>query len=245
MSTDSNFPRLARPPVAASIATAGNNDDPLGPPAPPEVLRRRYDKLDGQRVSKKRDQQRLNSLLTELSDYLAMAPQVEAALEVLSNALFGSLANIIERQLSLALQEVLQQPITLKVERDFKRGAATMRFHILRDGQEEDIMRGQGGSVANILSVGLRIFALAQLDPKTHRRFLILDEQDCWLAPDLVPRLVKIIHEAAKALNFQVILISHHAVPCFAPYADKILRLIPTAKGVEIEDATPKSSHPD
>jgi DNA repair exonuclease SbcCD ATPase subunit len=245
MSTDSNFPRLARPPLGVSIAAAAGNDDPLGPPAPPEVLRRRYDQLNGQRIRLRSDQQRVTSLLAALTEYLAVAPQVEAALEVLGQELFGRLAGVIERHLTLALQEVLQQPITLKVERDFKRGAATMRFHIQRDGQEEDIMRGQGGSVANILSVGLRIFALAQLDSKTHRRFLILDEQDCWLAPDLVPRLVKIIHEAAKALNFQVILISHHAVPCFAPYADKILRLVPTAQGVEIEDATPKSSHPD
>src|SRR6266550_3839648 len=154
MSTDSDFPRLARPPVAVSIATAGNDDDPLGPPAPPEVLRRRYDQLNGQRIRLRSDQQRVTALIAQLSEYLAVAPQVEAALEVLSNALFGRLADIIERQLTLALQEVLQQPITLKVERDFKRGAATMRFHILRDGQEEDIMRGQGGSVANILSVG-------------------------------------------------------------------------------------------
>src|SRR5258706_8236339 len=173
MPHDNAYPRLARPPLELSIGPV-HDDDPLGPPAPPEVLRRRFDKLDGQRIRLQRDQQRITDLLSELSDYLAIAPQVEAALEVLSNALFGALADLIERHLTLALQEVLQQPITLKVERDFKRGAATMRFHIQRDGQEEDIMRGQGGSVANILSVGLRVFALAQLDPKMHRRFLIL-----------------------------------------------------------------------
>src|SRR5436305_10618656 len=108
MSVDSNFPRLARPPVAVSIPTAGNDDDPLGPPAPPEVLRRRYDQLNGQRIRLRSDQQRIAGLTAQLSQYLAVAPQVESALEVLSNALFGSLANIIERQLTLALQEVLQ-----------------------------------------------------------------------------------------------------------------------------------------
>src|SRR5882724_3836749 len=142
MPSDSNFPRLARLPL--DVSPARGNDDPLGPPGPPEVLRRRFDKLDGQRIRLQRDQQRIAGLLAELADYLAIAPQVEAALEVLSNALFGTLADLIERHLTLALQEVLQQPITLKVERDFKRGAATMRFHIQRDGQEEDIMRGQG-----------------------------------------------------------------------------------------------------
>jgi len=236
------FPRLARPTITPPSAPS---DDPLGPPASPQILRRRYHNLDGQRISKRNQQQNITRQLGHLANYLALAPEVEAALETLSQELFGKLANVIERHLTLALQEVLQQAITLKVERDFKRGAATMRFHILRDGQEEDIMRGQGGSVANILSVGLRIFALTQLDTRTHRRLLVLDEQDCWLAPDLVPRLVKIIHEAAKALGFQVILISHHHTACFTPYADKILRLTPTVQGIQVEDATPRTHHPD
>jgi hypothetical protein len=237
-----SYPRLARPQVApVDLATA----DPLGPPASPEVLRRRFDKLDGQRISKRKQQQNLTHQLGDLANYLAVAPDVEAALETLSQELFGKLATVIERHLTLALQEVLQQAITLKVERDFKRGAATMRFHILRDGQEEDIMRGQGGSVANVLSVGLRIFALTQLDTKIHRRLLVLDEQDCWLAPDLVPRLVKIIHEAGKALGFQVILISHHATPSFTPYAPQILPLTPTPAGIQVEDAPPRTHHPD
>ena len=34
-----------------------------------------------------------------------------------------------------------------------------------QDGQAEDILTGQGGSVCNILSVGLRLIALSQLDP--------------------------------------------------------------------------------
>ncbi len=55
-----------------------------------------------------------------------------------------------------------------------------------------------------------------------HRRFLVLDEQDCWLRPDLVPRLVKIVHEAGRALGFQVLMISHHDPALFQRYADKI-----------------------
>jgi hypothetical protein len=69
------------------------------------------------------------------------------------------------------------------------------------NGRPEDIMKGQGGSVVNVLSVGLRMFALTTLDSASHRRFLVLDEQDCWLRPDLVPRLVRIVHEAGKALG--------------------------------------------
>src|SRR5690606_41403701 len=89
-----------------------------------------------------------------------------------------------------------------------------------------------GGSVANVLSVGLRLFALTTLDEKNHRRFLVLDEQDCWIRPDIVPRFVKIIHQAAKALNFQVLMISHHDAAVFEEYADRIIRLDPVKDGI-------------
>jgi len=79
--------------------------------------------------------------------------------------------------------------------------------------------------VANIVSVCLRIFALTTLDATTHRRFLILDEQDCWLRADLVPKLVKIIYDAGKALGFQILMISHLERHLFEQYADKIIEL--------------------
>jgi hypothetical protein len=118
----------------------------------------------------------------------------------------------LSQRVTIALQEILEQPIKLRADAEFKRGSATVEFWIDHEGYREDVYRGQGGSVANIniLSVGLRLFALTTLDPAQHRRFLVLDEQDCWLRPDLVPKLVKIVQEAGRAFGFQVIMISHH-----------------------------------
>jgi hypothetical protein len=140
---------------------------------------------------------------------------------------------------------VLEQPIVLKVSRDYKRGVATIGFHVERNGRPEDIMKGQGGSVVNILSAGLRMFALTTLDPLIHRRFLVLDEQDCWLRPDLVPRLVKIVHDAGRARGFQVLLISHHDVSAFEQYADKNYQFIPTVDGVQVKDRAASPLSPD
>lgn len=80
------------------------------------------------------------------------------------------------------------------------------------------------------------MYALRTLDSAVHRRFLMLDEPDCWLHPDLVPRLVKIIHHAGRALGFQVVLISHHDVTKFEQYADKIYEFIPTVDGVQVQE---------
>jgi DNA repair exonuclease SbcCD ATPase subunit len=167
---------------------------------------------------------------------LELAEPVSAALEALSQELFHKLLRIVEQQMTEALQEVLEQPIVLRAKSDFERNTTSVEFSIERDGQTEDVYKGQGGSVANILSVGLRMLAITTLDQKVHRRFLVLDEQDCWLQPQLVPRLVNIVKQAGVALGFQVIMISHHDVAMFEQYADRIYQFQPQPDGsVQVE----------
>jgi DNA repair exonuclease SbcCD ATPase subunit len=195
-------------------------------------LRQRLDRLVGRRQERQLDAERLQIRLVELAGYLGIADKVTDALELLSQRLFKELLGVVEQKTTIALQEILEQPIRLRADADFKRGAATVDFWIDHEGYREDVYRGQGGSVANILSVSLRLFALTTLSPAQHRPFLVLDEQDCWLRPDLVPRLVKIVQEAGRALGFQVIMISHHDLSVFEQFADKIYRFVPLLGGV-------------
>jgi DNA repair exonuclease SbcCD ATPase subunit len=214
-------------------------------PAPAE-LRKRVDRLLHKRDDRVTQSRRLAEQFHELNQYLATAEKVTGALEQLSQQLFQQLLGIVEEKLTIALQEILDQPLKFCAHADFKRGAATVEFSICRNGHTEDVLKGQGGSVANILSVGLRMFALATLDPNQHRRFLVLDEQDCWLRPDLVPKLVKIVHEASQALGFQVLMISHHEVGVFEQYADRIYRFTPRGEGsVEVRQVSTSPTEAD
>lgn len=199
--------------------------------SPPSTLRRRLDKLVVRRDMLTGQHQKTEAELSTLRDYLDVSGRVSTALERLSKQLFEELLTTIQQKLTIALQEVLDQPITLRAQAEWKYQTASVDFWVERNGQREDIMKGQGGSVANILSIGLRMFALVTLDDREHRRFLVLDEQDCWLRPDLVPRLVKIVHDAGKALGFQVLMVSHHDVKSFEEYADKIYQLEPCSDG--------------
>lgn len=199
-------------------------------------LRSRIDRLTGERKQLVRRQQDKAGEVQRLEEFLARSDKVEAALKALSDQMFGQVVETLESTLTMALQEVLEQPLLLKVDRSYKRGVVTLDFHIEREGQAEDILRGQGGSVANVLSVGLRLLALTRLDSRVHRRFLVLDEQDCWLRPDLVPRFVRIVHDAAEALGFQVLMISHHDVAAFRQFADRIYQLTPSPQGVRVAE---------
>lgn len=204
----------------------------------PGPLRKRMDTL---RWRQKTLQQRLlknRETLQDLDAFLEIQPRVAERLDELSRQLFGNILEEIERNLTYALREILGQDLRVVSQREMKNRKMHVTFGIEREGKPEDILTGQGGSVCNIISVGLRLIALSQLDEREHRRFLVLDEQDCWLRPDLVPHLMAIIHTIARKLHFQVLVISHHSVDLFREHADRIYRIVPATRadaGVRIE----------
>ena len=211
----------------------------MGGPQPvplrsPETLRRKAEQLAGRRAEHLAALERIRSQIVETDRYLQLAEPVTDALRTLGLQLFEQVLGTMQARLTVALQEVLEQPLEFRAAADFKRGSAVVEFCILREGNPESILMGQGGSVQNVLSTGLRLFALATLSPEEHRPFLVLDEQDCWLRPELVPRLVRIIAQAAKELGFQVLMISHHDIGLFEQYADKVLELVPVDQTVSV-----------
>lgn len=195
--------------------------------ADPRELERRLDGLAGIAEARHKDCLRATAELAEISAFLELAPKAEALLEKLSQSLFGELLDEIEANLTQAIREILGQDRVVKSDRETKGGRLHVSFRIENQGQIEDILVGQGGSVCNILSVSLRLIALSQLDPARHRPFLVLDEQDCWLKPELVPTFMKLIRTIAERLGLQVLVISHHPLDLFATQAETIYGLAP------------------
>lgn len=203
-------------------------------PLSADAVRRRLDRLVGIREEKMNRLANNENRLKKLNEILSLAEPVTEALKSLSDQLFRQELSTVEQMLTHALQEVLEQPIKFKATPDFKSGSAIVDFYIERDGHLEDVQRGQGGSVQNILSVGLRMLALATLGKNDQRGFLILDEQDCWLRPELVPQLVRIVKQAGDELGFQILMISHHHLNLFDNYADQVIRLDPKGSTVTV-----------
>ena len=87
-------------------------------------------------------------------------------------------------------------------------------------GVLEDVYNGSGGAVANILSLGLRAIALIQ---SKERRFLVLDEPDCWIKPEIIPEFVQVINQISKKLKIQILMISHHDEVLLNEIPDRLL----------------------
>lgn len=193
-------------------------------------LERRFDRLSARAEGLHRERDRLRTELLSVQDFLVLAPKARDTLEELSKALFGKILDEVELNLTHAIREILGQDRVVTTEREVKNNRLQIDFQIQNRGNEEeieDIMTGQGGSVCNILSVGLRLIALSQLPEQNHRPFLVLDEQDCWLKPALIPKFMKLINEIAQRLSLQLLVISHHPLDLFAEAADHIFELQP------------------
>lgn len=92
---------------------------------------------------------------------------------------------------------------------------ASLDFDILCDGNLENIGEDKGGSISNIVAMGLRFIVLAR---HPNRRVLLLDEADCHLKTQYVPAFASVMHQLAIKMGIQVIYISHHAASNFIGY---------------------------
>lgn len=189
------------------------------------TLGRRLDRLEARATQAVDDVLAMQREGAEVAAFLELAPQAQALLDDLTQRLFDQMLGDVEGTLTQAIREILGQERQVKTRRAVKGGRLDIEFYIESPDGEEDIRRGQGGSVCNIVSAGLRLIALSQLDPAKHRPFLVLDEGDCWLKPDLVPAFMSLVARTARALELQVLVISHHPLDLFALKAERIYAL--------------------
>lgn len=194
-------------------------------------LRRRLDRLQGLGEERVRAHGLARQEERQAAEFLELAPRTEELLQQLTTSLFGEILDDVEANLTHALREILGQERRVRSRREIKGNRLHVSLYVESPGGEEDILVGQGGSVCNILSVGLRCIALSRLDERLHRPFLVLDEQDCWLKPELVPVFMKLLARIARALGLQLLVISHHPLDLFAMHAQRILELRPTKDG--------------
>jgi AAA15 family ATPase/GTPase len=138
-----------------------------------------------------------------------LKPQVDEFLSELEYEAQKRSIDSFELMLTSMVNDVLprdNQRVSIKLTT--QRNAPALYVYLNQNGFDEDVLTGQGGAVANVLSTALRFIALARTS--ANRKFIILDEPDCWISPDRVSNFSYVIHKIAEELNIQVVYISHH-----------------------------------
>lgn len=154
--------------------------------------------------------------VTEAKKFVASKPDVLNFLQKLQTALHQKNIGIFNQLLTYFLQDVLKTDKEINVDLYPYRGMPALKVSLNNNGNLEDVYSGNGGSVSNIVSAGLRLIALSRLN---HRKFIVLDEPDCWLEPENVPLFAKTICEIAYKLKIQTVMVSHHSWKYFKDYA--------------------------
>lgn len=156
--------------------------------------------------------------LQKQPDYIKFLKQLQ---EILHQKNIGAFSEL----LSYFVKDVLQKDTkSINLELYTYHNLPALRIEAVNNGQKESIIEGNGGSIANIVSTGLRLIALSRMK---NRQFIVLDEPDCWLKPDHIPLFAKIIGEISQKLRIQTIIISHHHWSYFKDYG----RVIELKKG--------------
>lgn len=169
--------------------------------------------------------EKLEQTIGEAKHRLELRQTVETVLLTLQERSHQRTVGMYEHLLTQILQEVLpNETKAIAAELSTVNGQSSMSFLVERkpDGQREDLFAGSGGSVTNVVSAGLRFIALART---SLRRFLVLDEADCWLAPNRVEAFANVIANMGTDLNVQSLMISHHTPELFGGCAGSLVQL--------------------
>lgn len=95
--------------------------------------------------------------------------------------------------------------------------------------QDNNIEKITSGGLKNVIATGLRVLALWRLTHNieknthngefSHRRFLFMDEPDCWIGKASIPNYAKLLYQLSKHFNLQILMVTHNDVNYFTPYA--------------------------
>lgn len=165
--------------------------------------------LNDERVKIIERVEKAKTWLQKQPDYVKFLKQLQ---EILHQKNIGAFSEL----LSYFVKDVLQKDTkSISLELYTYHNLPALRIEAVNNGQKESILEGTGGSIANIVSTGLRLIALSRMK---NRQFIVLDEPDCWLKPDHIPLFAKIIGEISQKLRIQTVIISHHHWNFFKDY---------------------------
>lgn len=160
---------------------------------------------------------------------MGLQPKVEAYMLSLQQRVHQRSVGLYEQLLTALVQDVLpENPHPISLELDTDKGLPALSIQLGKNEFAQDIYEDTGGSLTNVVSSGLRFVALAR---SNLRRFLVLDEPDCWIESWRVPRFADILSEMATRIHVQGILISHHQDSAFINLPDR-MKLEKNANGI-------------
>lgn len=206
-------------------------------------LRQKRMLLEAQRETIEEQRKRNVALSIQAQERIQADQMVKEILERIQHREHERSVGAYEQLLGAFLSDVLPGERQIVMDLHTDRSAPALDIFI-KKGENmplEDAWLGTGGSVTNLLSTGLRLVALLRSD---QRRFLVLDESDCWIKPTLIPQYASVVSQMAQELGVQILMISHHDESLFAQHIPHRLRLTRNKGQLLLAEWSPTSDIP-
>ena len=171
-------------------------------------IRDRFNRLEGRRDYLVERKSKLALERDDIQKKMQLNPQVLSVLERMQSRVHRGQVETYENLLTQAMRDVLPNSKgNVRFDVSIERNLPAMSIFIENNGKPEDIERGRGGSLSNTLSTALRFIAINKMPV---RRFVALDEQDCWLKKIHVDAYMGMVNKLSLGAGMQSLIISHN-----------------------------------
>ena len=162
---------------------------------------------EGQLKSETERRLELERVVGEAKGRRERKPNYDRFLEEMQADAHAKTVGKFEKLLTTLVNEVMPGQAPIGLDLSIKRGQPALDI-VSRVAADisKDVYKHKGGAMTNILSLGLRMIVLVVA---RKRRFIVLDESDCWTQSEKIPAFYNVVRDAASKLGVQTIAISH------------------------------------
>lgn len=185
-----------------------------------DQVRMNASRLEGQRHVIAKNAEELSDKVSHAKGRLLCAEEISNVFKEMQRRAHSRAVSTFEDLLTAVLQDVLPNEGSISLALDMKGNSATLDVNLVnKNGFATDVLKSNGGAVTNVVCAGLRFAALSRT---SNRKFMVLDEPDCWLKPDLVPSFMKVISDVAIQTGTQTLFVSHYSLESFGDEINRI-----------------------
>lgn len=176
-----------------------------------DALRRRVDRLCGERDGLLRSKQTAEQELVVAEQEIDNAKKARTVLQLVAQTTQQELEYHVSSLGSMALRAVFpEDPYKIQLRFDQKRGRteAVLRFIRERDNMEIKPYEACGGGAVLVAAFALRLTFWRMAHKKT-APIMFLDEPFNYLSKDLMEKAAEVLREIAQKLKIQIIMVTH------------------------------------
>ena len=168
---------------------------------------RSLSRLEGERSAISRSLEEARDRVVAAGDEAELLDTVLGLLQDMEGAWQKKFQESVEHIISDGLSVVFGEPLVVRITPTIKSDMSSVTFTLIRDGNEEDIMDGQGGGFIAVIAFLMRVVLTLAAEPRM-RRIIIMDEPFAHVSPEFRTSLGEMLEAVRARLDFQYIMVT-------------------------------------